>query len=259
MAKWNLDAAVQHLVVNAHSQPIRRCAQYVREAIEAGGVTLVRRNSAKDYGPSLTAVGFLEVAEQAPLRELKGDVVVMQAIGEHVHGHMQMYSGTQWISDYKQNGFWPYIRSRPEYKLYRFPSPSTSTPLPPLPVFNYGVPGTYRPSISYGSAPDDDSNGTISGAPGGSSSGSPSGSSSGNTMSGSLGGVTAYPGTPIMQGMIGPNIEAVQTRLKQLGWTLVPDGIFGNYTKGAVVSFQRTVSLTDDGIVGPNTWNALFN
>lgn len=36
------------------------------------------------------------------------------------------------------------------------------------------------------------------------------------------------------------------------------DGIFGAETKNAVTDFQRENSLTPDGIVGPNTWNALF-
>jgi hypothetical protein len=117
-AAWDLQKAVQHLTANAESSPVGLCAQYTREAIEAGGVTLKRTNYAKDYGPSLLEVGFQTVKTAA---YQAGDVVIMQNCPGHDYGHMQMYSGSQWISDYKQRDFWPYTSSRPAFAVYRFP------------------------------------------------------------------------------------------------------------------------------------------
>lgn len=39
---------------------------------------------------------------------------------------------------------------------------------------------------------------------------------------------------------------------------LVDDGIFGHETRLSVESFQRDMGITADGIVGPNTWDKLF-
>lgn len=36
-------------------------------------------------------------------------------------------------------------------------------------------------------------------------------------------------------------------------------GYFGEQTRAAVIAFQRTYGLTPDGIVGPRTWNALYD
>lgn len=52
----------------------------------------------------------------------------------------------------------------------------------------------------------------------------------------------------------------VQNRLNSLGFNCgAADGIFGNNTKNAVISFQRSRGLDADGIVGPTTWEYLFN
>lgn len=40
---------------------------------------------------------------------------------------------------------------------------------------------------------------------------------------------------------------------------LVQDGIFGSATTQAVIAFQRMMGLTPDGVVGPTTWNSLYN
>jgi uncharacterized Zn-binding protein involved in type VI secretion len=123
---WNGDAALQHLREHSHQNPQHRCARYVREAIEAGGVRMTRpaSGSAMDYGPHLENAGFSPVeAGGAPQA---GDVVIIQSPGEsNPHGHMAMYDGTQWISDYRQGAdFYPnqrYRNARTQYTIYRRP------------------------------------------------------------------------------------------------------------------------------------------
>ncbi|WP_255518209.1 RHS repeat-associated core domain-containing protein [Fulvivirga sp. M361] len=112
-------AAVTTLNSNAESCPVGYCAKYVRLALEGGGLsTSGRPGSAKDYDTFLPALGFKEVPT-ANYQPMTGDIVVMQAIGNHVHGHIQMYNGEKWVSDYTQNGFYPYTTSRPTFQVFR--------------------------------------------------------------------------------------------------------------------------------------------
>lgn len=50
----------------------------------------------------------------------------------------------------------------------------------------------------------------------------------------------------------------IQERLNSVGFNLACDGIFGSGTYNAVKVFQRNRGLSQDGIVGKNTWNWLL-
>lgn len=73
-----------------------------------------------------------------------------------------------------------------------------------------------------------------------------------------------YPGIPIQIGATGQDVLSIQEALNTVGMEyptipiLVEDGIFGNITQIAVSEFQQQFGLEVDGIVGMNTWNALF-
>jgi N-acetylmuramoyl-L-alanine amidase len=64
-----------------------------------------------------------------------------------------------------------------------------------------------------------------------------------------------YPGYLIRYMDKGEIVKEIQA---QLGG-LVVDGIFGRLTDARVREFQKAHKLVTDGIVGPLTWNALFN
>lgn len=66
----------------------------------------------------------------------------------------------------------------------------------------------------------------------------------------------------VRSGSRGPDVKTLQEKLNsQLkpSPNLVPDGDFGGKTNTAVLRFQRTNWLVDDGVVGRATWNALLS
>ena len=77
-----------------------------------------------------------------------------------------------------------------------------------------------------------------------------------------------YQGTPddpyqdrtLKQGMYGPDVANMQMKLKAAGYLLGnADGIFGPVTKAAVIALQKDHNLKQDGIVGAQTWAAIYN
>jgi peptidoglycan hydrolase-like protein with peptidoglycan-binding domain len=53
--------------------------------------------------------------------------------------------------------------------------------------------------------------------------------------------------------MRGYAVILLQTQLKNLGYSLVEDGIFGDDTENAVKALQKKYNIVSDGIVGKQT------
>lgn len=122
--KYSIDDAVKHLDANAHDKSQGQCAKYVRQAIEAGGVTISQPRPlyAKDYGPKLAELGFSKIAAEGYTPQ-KGDIVVLQPPTGQSAGHIQMYNGSTWESDFVQGtGLYPgpaYRKDEVAYEIYR--------------------------------------------------------------------------------------------------------------------------------------------
>jgi len=120
------DTASAASYADSHAGPAstNNCASYVRRAIEWGGVSIARTSYAKDYGSNLESAGFVQVTGEPK----KGDVVVIQPAPGHPDGHMAIFDGSIWISDFRQthagpDGFYPgpdYRKAKPSYTVYRY-------------------------------------------------------------------------------------------------------------------------------------------
>lgn len=119
--EWNINTAVDHAKRYANARSLGRCAEYTREAISAGGVEIGHTNSAKDYGILLENAGFKAIGIGENL--LAGDVVIIQPYpGGNPNGHMAIFDGTTWYSDFRQRDMWAgpgYRSAHPSYVIYR--------------------------------------------------------------------------------------------------------------------------------------------
>lgn len=76
---------------------------------------------------------------------------------------------------------------------------------------------------------------------------------------------TVPPNVVLRQGSRGQDVVTLQFMLSVISefYPGIPaaaqDGIFGSGTRASVVAFQRAMNLNPDGIVGPQTWQALYN
>jgi peptidoglycan hydrolase-like protein with peptidoglycan-binding domain len=62
----------------------------------------------------------------------------------------------------------------------------------------------------------------------------------------------------LRRGSTGNAVRRVQKRLTLAGYDAGDvDGIFGSATEAGVKALQRASGLHDDGVVGPQTWNAI--
>lgn len=126
MSSWNISKSIEHLSTHVESKSVGRCARYVRQAIEAGGLdTNGHPGSAYQYKRYLPTKGFNAIGnitgreKQAAWTKLNaqvGDISVMEH-GEH--GHICMWNGSKWISDFAQNNMWPY-RGDGTCTIFRF-------------------------------------------------------------------------------------------------------------------------------------------
>ena len=130
---WNISKAVFALNHNAKAKSSGMCAKYVRMAIEAGGVSTAGRPvAAYLYKGFLPKIGFNFVTKIYG-RELQrrwssqqaqtGDIAVMD---HGKYGHICMWNGSRWISDFFQNNMWVYSGDGQCY-LYRWNGQTDNT------------------------------------------------------------------------------------------------------------------------------------
>lgn len=103
-------AAADIAVKRASPTSLGYCAKYVRIALQKAGYKFQHVPSAYMYNSVMKSLGWIRVDPKAP--PLKGDVVVWPghrqgSKGGAIHGHIQIYSGTHWVSDFIQNSYLP--------------------------------------------------------------------------------------------------------------------------------------------------------
>ena len=101
----------------AVSKSLGKCARYVRIAMQTAGYKFTPMPSAYQYAQgTLSSAGFGQISTKTPYQI--GDIIVIAKSGKHVHGHICIWDGKNWISDFIQRKWNPY--STPQsYTLWR--------------------------------------------------------------------------------------------------------------------------------------------
>ena len=133
---------VKYVIAHAHKKSQRRCAAYVRQALNSAGFY---NRSGKDYGSAymyhsngiMASMGFKLVYSGAqkgystPAGLKTGDVIVWDRVPNHKHGHISITindSGKQ-CSDFMQNNFCIAVNYSKggRYHVYRLPAVAGSS------------------------------------------------------------------------------------------------------------------------------------
>ena len=123
----NMEVTLKYLREHVEPGSKSKCAKYVGNALKAGGfrwnVSLsTAGDSADGYGPVLEDNGYR--AMPAGTAPQAGDIVIFPRLTKEGHGHMAMFDGKAWFSDFAQNdmsGGEKY--SKAPYTLYRYFQP----------------------------------------------------------------------------------------------------------------------------------------
>ncbi|WP_201529474.1 CHAP domain-containing protein [Psychrobacter frigidicola] len=92
----------------ARSRSSGYCARYVRKALQSAGYEFRPNPSAYQYASrgTLSSAGFSKISNN--MQPQVGDVVVYDRSSRHPHGHIQIFDGGDWVSDFRQNSISPY-------------------------------------------------------------------------------------------------------------------------------------------------------
>lgn len=121
---FDADKATAHLTEHGRDKSIHCCAWYTMRALQAGGCPAIIL-PAQWYKYYMPLVQFEEIPKKGYIPQ-KGDVVVFDCPAGKTWkkisqwwGHVAMFNGKQWISDFKQKNMNPYRKDVP-YRVYRY-------------------------------------------------------------------------------------------------------------------------------------------
>ncbi|SDB93992.1 hypothetical protein [Acinetobacter boissieri] len=96
-----------------------RCARSIRTALENAGAQIGQHPvAASDWGQTLEKIGYKKI-DPAFDQPVEGDIYIIQRTRRHTYGHIAGYTGTQWVSDYKQPSYDVYHDPEATYAYYR--------------------------------------------------------------------------------------------------------------------------------------------
>lgn len=116
---FDKEKAAAYVTKNVEPRSKTCCAWYVMRALQEGGCPAYIL-PAYGYSWLLPRMDFVEVSKENYVPQ-KGDIIVFPAIGKHIWGHIQMWNGYQWVSDFRQKNMIPAKAYRKtKWKIFRY-------------------------------------------------------------------------------------------------------------------------------------------
>ena len=109
----DVEKAVRYARSHAKTDSIGKCSTYVKNALQAGGIPYVTCNAAACQEEDFIKKDCIKIYDSKPgdygvngngmnSHWERGDIVVIDNVGEHQYGHIAIWCGSQWVSDFKQ-------------------------------------------------------------------------------------------------------------------------------------------------------------
>ena len=97
----------------------QKCAKSIRVALQDAGAKIESHPvAASDWGATLKKLGFTKIMPEFD-RPQKGDIYIIKATPKHTYGHIAGYTGSSWVSDFKQRTYDVYRDKQVKYEYYR--------------------------------------------------------------------------------------------------------------------------------------------
>ena len=115
----NINKAVAYLVKCPIARENISSSKCVVNALQVGGFNFPRQASPYMYRTNgvLNKIGYKEIAKSSSFQ--KGDITVTEQNSFHPHGHIAMYSGSKWISDFVQKNEFVFTSHQPPVHYFR--------------------------------------------------------------------------------------------------------------------------------------------
>ena len=117
---YNNEKVADYATNNVAPKSRTMCAGYVIKAMWHGGCP-IGLLPAYAYNKVLPQMGFVEISENG-YKPLKGDISVVPSNKTHPFGHIAIYNGKQWVSDFEQGDqILPSVayRANGKYQIFR--------------------------------------------------------------------------------------------------------------------------------------------
>ena len=117
----DINRAVDYISKHTNSNSVGLCARYVADALQHGGFKFTRQPSAYMYHTNgiIRDLRFNQIGR--PDNPQKGDIYVQDRTDSHPDGHIALFDGRNWCSDFRQKTDNVYKNDAGTKYYYRLP------------------------------------------------------------------------------------------------------------------------------------------